>query len=155
MRLLYHDVTRLPEPDEQALAVEYREVDRLLEESDFVSIHVALTTETRHLIGAAQLARMKSTAYLINASRGPVVDENALVAALVDRRIAGAALDVYEHEPRPEPALLTLPNVVLTPHIGSAVVRLREGMADVVVANILAIMDGRRPPNCANPEVYD
>ena len=155
MRLLYHDVTRLPEADEQALALEYRELGDLLEESDFVSIHVALTPATRHLIGAAQLARMKSTAYLISASRGPVVDENALVAALVDRRIAGAALDVYEHEPRPEPALLTLPNVVLTPHIGSAVVELRERMADVVVANIVAIMDGRRPPNCANPEIYD
>jgi phosphoglycerate dehydrogenase-like enzyme len=97
---------------------------------------------------------MKSTAVLINASRGPVVDEPPLVAALVEGRIAGAALDVYEHEPRPEPALLTLPNVVLTPHVGSAVVELRERMAAVVVDNLLAVMDGRRPPNCVNPEVY-
>jgi glyoxylate reductase len=154
MRLLYHDPARLPASEEAALGLEHRELAALLAESDFVSIHVALTPATRHLIGAPELARMRSTAYLINASRGPVVDERALVAALVEGRIAGAALDVYEHEPRPEPALLALPSVVMTPHIGSAVVELREQMAEVVVANILAIMDGRRPPNCANPEIY-
>jgi len=154
MRLLYHDVARLPVDEAQSLGLEYRALHELLEDSDFVSVHVALTPATRHLIGAAELARMKPTAYLINASRGPVVDEAALVAALVAGGIAGAGLDVYEHEPRPEPALLTLPNVVMTPHIGSAVVELRRRMADVVVANILAVMDGRRPPNCANPEIY-
>jgi glyoxylate reductase len=154
MRLLYHDLRRLPADEERALELAYRELDDLLEASDFVSVHAALTPATRHLIGAPELARMKSTAYLINASRGPVVDESALVAALVAGRIAGAGLDVYEHEPRPEPALLALSSVVMTPHIGSAVVELRERMADVVVANILAMMDGRRPPNCANPEIY-
>lgn len=154
MKLLYHDVARLPEGDEKALELEYRELGALLAESDFVTVHVALTRATRHLIGAPELARMKPTAYLINTSRGPVVDEGALVGALVERRIAGAALDVYEHEPRPAPALLTLSNVVMTPHIGSAVVELRERMADVVVDNILALMDGRRPPNCINPEIY-
>jgi glyoxylate reductase len=154
MRLLYHDLRRLPADEERALELAYRELDDLLEASDFVSVHVALTPATRHLIAAPELARMKPTAYLINASRGPVVDERALAAALAEGRIAGAGLDVYEHEPRPEPALLALSSVVMTPHIGSAVVELRERMAEVVVANILAVMEGRRPPNCANPEIY-
>jgi glyoxylate reductase len=125
----------------------------LLAEADFVSVHVALTPETHHLLGARQLAGMKSTAVLINTSRGPVVDEKALAAALADGRLAGAGLDVYEHEPQPEPKLLSLSNVVLAPHIGSAEVGLREQMANVVVDNILALMDGRHPPNCVNPEV--
>lgn len=155
MRLLYHDLRRLPDVDEAAMALEYRTLHRLLEESDFVSLHVMLTQATRHFVGAPELARMKSTAFLVNASRGPVVDEKALVAALLEGRLAGAGLDVYEHEPRPEPALLTLPNVVMTPHVGSAVVELRERMAAVVVDNLLALMDGRRPPNCINPEVFD
>jgi glyoxylate reductase len=97
---------------------------------------------------------MKPSAYLINTSRGPVVDEKALVLALQSRRLAGAGLDVYEREPHPAPELLTLPNVVMTPHIGSAVGELREAMAHVAVDNIVAVMDGRRPPNCVNPEIY-
>jgi glyoxylate reductase len=153
MRLLYHDPRRLDPADEAALGLEYRQFRGLLGDSDFVSLHVMLTPANRHLIGAAELARMKPTAFLVNASRGPVVDERALVAALVEGRIAGAALDVYEREPRPEPALLTLSNVVMTPHIGSAEVELRERMAAVVVDNLLAVMDGHRPPHCANPEV--
>lgn len=155
MRLIYHDRRRLPEADERALALEYRTLAALLGEADFVSVHVALTAETRHLMGPDELGQMKRTACLINTSRGPVVDEKALVAALAAGRLAGAGLDVYEHEPHPEPALLALPNVVMTPHIGSAVVELREQMAHVVADNILAVMDGRRAPNCANPEVYE
>ena len=154
MRLRYHDLVRLTDADEAELGLEYRTMTSLLEESDFVSVHVALTPATRHLVGAPELARMKSTACLINTSRGPIVDEAALVAALVDKRIAGAALDVYEHEPHPEPTLITLPNVVMTPHLGSAVAELRARMADIVVDNVFALMDGRRPPNCFNPEVY-
>src|ERR1700694_3534360 len=100
-------------------------LDRLLAESDFVSIHAPLKPETHHLIGARELGLMKPTSFLVNTARGPIVDEEALARALADRRIAGAGLDVYEHEPRVEAALLTMPNVVLTPHIGSAVAELR------------------------------
>ncbi len=97
---------------------------------------------------------MQPSAMLINTSRGPVVDEPALARALAERRIAGAGLDVFENEPHVEPALLTMPNVVLTPHLGSAVAELREVMANVVVDNILAVLAGRQPPNCWNPEIY-
>jgi glyoxylate reductase len=97
---------------------------------------------------------MKPTAFLVNSSRGPVVDEKALVRALAERRIAGAGLDVYENEPQVEPELLSMQNVVLTPHLGSAVTQLRESMANVVVDNIMAVLDGRQPPNCWNPEIY-
>jgi glyoxylate reductase len=97
---------------------------------------------------------MKPTAYLVNSARGPVVDEKALVRVLKERRIAGAGLDVYENEPLVEPELLAMKNVVLTPHLGSAVTELRESMANVVVDNIVAVLAGRRPPNCWNAEIY-
>jgi lactate dehydrogenase-like 2-hydroxyacid dehydrogenase len=97
---------------------------------------------------------MKATAFFVNTARGAVVDEAALVRALAERRIAGAGLDVFEHEPHVDPALLAMPNVVLTPHVGSAVRELREAMAHIVVDNILAILEGKRPPNCWNPEIY-
>jgi glyoxylate reductase len=97
---------------------------------------------------------MKPTAFLVNTARGPVVDEKALVRALKEKRIAGAGLDVYENEPKVEPDLLTMQNVVLTPHLGSAVKELRESMANVVADNILAVLDGRQPPNCWNREIY-
>ncbi len=154
MRLLYTDPRRLDASVEAALGLGWVSLHELLAEADFVSVHVPLAPATRHLVSARELASMKPTAYLINTSRGPVVDEAALVAALREGRIAGAALDVFEHEPRVAPALLVMPNVVLTPHIGSAEVELRARMADVVVDNILAVLDGRRPPNCANPEIY-
>jgi glyoxylate reductase len=118
------------------------------------TIHAPLKPETHHLMGARELALMKPTAFLVNTARGPIVDEHALARALADRRIAGAGLDVYEHEPRVEAALLTLSNVVLTPHLGSAVAELREAMAHVVVDNIVAVLEGRAPPNCWNPEIY-
>jgi glyoxylate reductase len=97
---------------------------------------------------------MKSTAFLVNTARGPIVSEEALLRALAEKRIAGAGLDVYEHEPRPHPGLLERENVVFSPHTGSAVRELREAMANVVVDNILAVVAGRRPPNCYNPEIY-
>jgi phosphoglycerate dehydrogenase-like enzyme len=106
------------------------------------------------MIGAAELRLMKPTTYFINTARGPLVDEQALVQALSEGRIAGAGLDVFEDEPRPHPELLKLPNVVLTPHVGSAVAELRAAMAHVAVDNICAILEGRRPPNCWNTEIY-
>ena len=154
MRLLYWGPRRLTESVERELDMAYVPLDSLLGESDFVSVHAPLKPETRHLLGARELALMRPSAYLINTARGPIVDEKALVRALAEKRIAGAALDVYEHEPRTEPALLTMANVVLTPHLGSAVAELREAMAHIVVDNIVAVLEGRRPPNCANPEIY-
>ena len=154
MRILYWGPRRIPESEERELGVDHVALDRLLAESDFVSIHAPGKPETHHLIGARELALMKPTAFLVNTARGPIVDEEALVRALADRRIAGAALDVYEHEPQVESALLTMPNVVLTPHLGSAVAELRETMAHVVVDNIVAVLEGRTPPNCWNPAIY-
>ena len=154
MRLLYWGPRRIAESEERELDLVHVPLDRLLAESDFVSIHAPLKPETRHLIGARELALMRPSAFLINTARGPIVDEQALVQALAERRIAGAALDVYEDEPRVNPALLAMDNVVLTPHLGSAVAELREAMAHVVVDNIVAILQGRRPPNCWNPEIY-
>src|SRR5215472_4372318 len=154
MRTLYWGPRRIPEGDERELGLVYVSLDRLLGESDFVSVHAPLKPETVHLIGTRELGLMRSSAFLINTARGPIVDEKALVAALAQRRIAGAALDVFEREPQVEQALLAMPNVVLTPHLGSAVAELREAMAHVVVDNIAAVLEGRRPLNCWNPEVY-
>ena len=154
MRLLYWGPRRLAESTERELDLTYVALDRLLAESDFVSIHAPLKPETTHLLGARELALMRPSAFLINTARGPIVDEKALARALADRRIAGAGLDVYEQEPRVEPALVAMPNVVLTPHLGSAVAELREAMAHVVVDNIVAILEGRKPPNCWNSEIY-
>ena len=119
--------------------------DRLLSTSDVVSIHVPLTPDTRHLIDQPALARMKRSAYLVNVSRGPVVDEAALVWALKNRIIAGAALDVYEEEPKVHTELLALENVLLAPHLGSATTETRTGMADLAVSNVLAVLSGQAP----------
>jgi glyoxylate reductase len=154
MRILYWGPRRIAESEERELGLTYVALDQLLAESDFVSIHAPLKPETHHLIGARELALMKPTAFLVNTARGPIVDEQALARALADRRIGGAGLDVYEHEPRVEASLLTMSNVVLTPHLGSAVAELREAMAHVVVDNIVAVLEGRIPPNCWNPEIY-
>jgi glyoxylate reductase len=154
MRILYTKRHRLEETRETELGVEYRNLDELLSESDFVSIHVALSPQTVHLIGERELRRMRPSAYLVNTARGPIVDEKALVRALREQRIAGAALDVYEHEPMVEPGLINLPNVVLTPHLGSAALDTRERLAGIAVDNIIAVIEGRRPPNIFNPEIY-
>ncbi len=154
MRTLYWTPRRKPENEERAAGLEYVPYDQLLAESDFVSVHAPLNAETRHLVGERELRLMKPTAFLVNSSRGPIVDEKALVRALKERRIAGAGLDVYENEPLVEPELIAMKNVVLTPHLGSAVTELRESMANVVADNILAVLEGRQPPNCWNPEIY-
>jgi len=116
-------------------------------------LHQPSNAETRHMIDDRAFGLMKSTAFLINTARGPVVDEAALVRALSERKIAGAGLDVYEHEPQVDPALSSMRNVVLLPHPGSAVLELREQMANVVADNILAFLKGETPPNCVNPAV--
>jgi len=155
MRTIYWTPRRKPEAEERAAGLVYMPYDQLLAESDFVSVHAPLNAETRHLVGERELGLMKPTAFLVNTARGPIVDEKALVQALKERRIAGAGLDVYENEPLVEPELLTMKNVVLTPHLGSAVTELREAMANVVVDNIVAVMEGRQPPNCWNTEIYE
>jgi glyoxylate reductase len=153
MRVLYWAPRRKPEELERELDMTYVPFDQLLQESDFVSLHSPLRPETRHQIGKRELALMKPTAFLINTARGAIVDEAALVQALSKHQIAGAGLDVFEHEPKVTPALLAMPNVVATPHLGSAVAEVRERMANIVVDNILALLNGKVPPNCVNPEV--
>jgi len=155
MRVIYHDSRRTPEAVEKELALELVSAERLLREADFVSLHVPLMPETRHLIGARELRMMKPTAILVNTSRGPVVDEPALAEALEQRVIAGAGLDVYENEPRVHPLLLKLENVVLAPHIASASVDTRIKMSMMAAENAVAGIEGRRPPNLLNPEVWD
>jgi glyoxylate reductase len=155
MRILYTKRRRLEAARESELAVEYRSLDEVLKESDFVSINAALSPESIHLIGYRELSLMQPSAYLVNTARGPIVDEKALVRALEEKRIAGAALDVYEHEPLVEPGLIKLPNVVLTPHLGSAAIDTRERVADIVVDNVIAVIEGRKPPNLYNPEIYE
>ncbi|MCS7471025.1 D-glycerate dehydrogenase [Stieleria sp. ICT_E10.1] len=152
MRVLYWNRTRLSADEEKTLGVEYRELDEMLGESDFVSIHVALSEQTRHLISTPQLERMKPTATLINTARGAVVDESALVQALRDGTIARAGLDVYEQEPKVEPELLSMQNVVLAPHLGSATVQTRTRMGDLAIENCLAACRGERPPNLVNAQ---
>ena len=153
MKIIYADPRRLPPDQEEKFGTDYRSFDDLLREADFVSLHPQLSPETRHLMSDRQFALMKPTAFVINTSRGPVIDEAALVRALKDKTIAGAGLDVYEHEPQVSPELAAMPNVVLTPHLGSAVLTLREGMAHVVVDNTIALIEGRPPVSCLNPQV--
>jgi glyoxylate reductase len=154
LRVIYHDPRRLAADEEQLLGLTWVPFENLLASSDYVSLHANLSPGTRHLIGAREFKLMKPTAFLINTSRGPIVDEQALIRALTEHRIAGAGLDVFEHEPGIDPVLLGLPNTVITPHMGSAVAELRADMAHVAVDNIMAVLDGRRPPNCWNKEIY-
>jgi glyoxylate reductase len=154
MKILYTDIQPTNRPTEEQCAAKWVTMGELLQHSDFVTLHVPLTPQTRHLIGRAELDMMKRSAFLINTSRGPVVDEAALVEALQSKTIAGAGLDVFEEEPRVNPALLQMDNVFLLPHIGSATFQTREKMSMVAVNNILAVLQGERPPNILNPEIY-
>ncbi len=153
MKILYTDPKRLPLQLERNFEASFRSLDELLREADFVSLHAQSTEKTRHLMGELQFKLMKPSAFVINTARGPVIDEAALVRALQEKTIAGAGLDVYEHEPDVSPELVAMPNVVLTPHLGSAVLSLREGMANVVVDNTIALIEGRAPVSCLNPQV--
>jgi glyoxylate reductase len=155
MPVLYHSRTRADASVEGALGVEYRDLDDLMGEADFVTLHTPLKPSTRHLIDKRRLSLMKPSAILVNASRGPVVDEAALVEALRTGRIWAAGLDVYEREPEVHPGLLELENVVLIPHLGSATVETRTAMASLAAENLLAALEGRRPPCLVNPEVWD
>jgi glyoxylate reductase len=152
MKVLYHDAVRVALDVERGFHAEYRELPALLGEADFVSVHVPLLPETRGLFNAKTFAQMKPTSFLINTSRGPVVDEEALVRALESKQIAGAALDVYEKEPQIHPGLKR-PNVVLAPHIASASLETRTKMACMAAENVVAFFKGQRPPNILNPEV--
>lgn len=146
VKIIYYDIHRNEEL-EKKYNIGYRELDDLLKEADFVSLHTVLTKETRHLISAERLKLMKPTAYLINTSRGPIVDEKALLEVLENKEIAGAALDVFENEPELTPGLTELENVVLTPHIASATKETRDKMAEMAASNIIAALEGQTPPN--------
>lgn len=145
MEIAYHQRHPAPAEVEAALGAERMPLERLLAESDVVSLHCPLTPETHHLIGAAELEAMKPSAVLVNAARGPVVDERALAEALAEGRIAAAGLDVYEREPRVEPGLLELENVVLAPHLGSATVETRTAMAELAARNAISVLSGQGP----------
>jgi glyoxylate reductase len=144
MEILYHNRSRNEEAEEE-LGARYLELDELLRESDFVSIHTPLTDETRHLIGERELGLMRPNSVLVNTSRGPVVDEGSLADALEDKRIFAAGLDVYEEEPKVHPRLLEVENVVLAPHIGSATIETRDRMATLAAENLAAVLRGEEP----------
>jgi glyoxylate reductase len=153
MRVIYNDALRASEDVEKSVNATFVDRETLLADADFISIHVPLLPETRHLFSAEQFTKMKKSAFVINTSRGPVIDETALVAALGAGEIAGAALDVYEHEPKVHAGLIGKKNVVLAPHIASASVETRTKMAQMAVENCVALFYGHKPPNILNPEV--
>jgi len=147
MKIIYTRRNRLDEKVEKELSAQYVSLDDLLQQSDIVSLHCPYSTETHHLISDAQLSKMKKTSYLINTARGPIVNEEALANALLNNTIAGAGLDVYEHEPKVNEKLLKLDNVVLLPHLGSATVETRTAMATTAANNALEILSGSKPLN--------
>ena len=155
MRVLYYDVYRLPPDVEQKFGAEYRDLEDLLREADFVSLHTNLTQQTRHLINADRLAIMKPTAVLVNTSRGPVIDEQALARALKNGQLFAAGLDVFEREPIVHPDLLACENAVVIPHLGSATVHTRLAMANLAVDNLFAALADERPPTLLNPHVWE
>jgi lactate dehydrogenase-like 2-hydroxyacid dehydrogenase len=152
MQIRYHSRHRAPELVERELDARFVDRETLLAESDFLSLHVPLTAETRHLIGASEFARMRPSAFLINTARGPVVDEQALAEALAQHQIAGAALDVFEQEPHVHPSLIGMANVLLAPHVGSATAETRAAMARAAALNLLDLLDGKRVATLLNPE---
>ncbi len=153
MKVLYTDAIRAPLDVENEVKAEYRDLNALLAEADFVSLHVPLTGDTRGMFDVAKLSKMKPTAFLINTSRGPVIDEAALVYALESKKLAGAALDVYENEPFIHSGLKR-PNVVLAPHIASASLETRTKMAVIAAENVVTFFKGKKPANMLNPEAW-
>jgi glyoxylate reductase len=154
MRVLYFQRHRAPESVESEIGAQCVDRETLLHDSDFLSLHVPLTAETQHAIGAQELALMKPGAFLINTARGKVVDEGALVESLERHRLAGAGLDVFEREPHLHPGLVDLSNVVLAPHVGSSTEETRFRMARLAAENLAAMLEGRRPGNVVNPQVF-
>lgn len=152
MRVLYYNRTRLPAEAEQMLNAKYADKETVLRQADYVSLHVPYTDATHHYIGENELALMKDSAYLINTARGPIVDEKALVQALKNETIAGAGLDVYENEPQLEPGLVSLNNVILLPHIGSASIRTRTEMGMLAARNALDVLAGDPCPHVVNED---
>ncbi|MGZ3598150.1 MAG: 2-hydroxyacid dehydrogenase [Syntrophales bacterium] len=153
MPILYHNRSRMSRSEEKELMAKYVDMKTLLSQSDFISLHVPLSEHTRHLIGSQELSLMKPTAYLINTSRGPVVDERALLETLRSGKIGGAGLDVYENEPALTPGLAELENVILLPHVGSGTLETRYRMASMAVENLIAGLSGKVPPNLVNPDI--
>jgi glyoxylate reductase len=154
MKVIYHDVNRPPPEVEREFDAEYRELDDLLAEADFVTLHTVLSEETRHLINAERLRRMKPTAVLVNSSRGPVIDEAALAEAIQDGVIFAAGLDVFEKEPDVHPHLLQQEKAVVIPHLGSATVDTRIAMGLLAAENLIAALEGRKPPTLVNPDAW-
>jgi lactate dehydrogenase-like 2-hydroxyacid dehydrogenase len=154
MRVLYHNRKRLPAKVERQSGAKYVGFEKLLRESDFVSLNMPYSPSSHHLIGTKEIALMKRTAVIVNAARGGVVDDAALIAALKERRIAAAGIDVFEGEPRFNPGFLDLENVALVPHIGSATRATRTAMATLASRNLAAALSGKRPPNLLNPEAW-
>ena len=155
MRILYHEPTEKPE-NRAIKNATYVSLEQLLEESDYVSLHAYLSPTTKGLIGVPQLARMKESAILVNTARGAMVDHDALHRALIEKKIAAAALDVFDPEPVPAGhPLLSLPNVIITPHVASASIATRRKMAEMTLENIQAGLKGERLPYCANPQIYE
>ncbi|HEY0955431.1 MAG TPA: NAD(P)-dependent oxidoreductase, partial [Roseateles sp.] len=153
MNVIYHNRSRLAAETETELGARYVAKDELLRQADHLVLVLPYSAESHHSIAAAEIALMKPTATLINVARGGIVDEDALAAALREQRIAAAGLDVFEGEPRVNPALLTLPNVVLTPHIASATLPTRIAMATLAADNLVAALTSRPPPTPLNPQV--
>ncbi|MEM2357311.1 MAG: D-glycerate dehydrogenase, partial [Candidatus Bathyarchaeia archaeon] len=154
MKKIYFNRSKLPKEIEEKYGLTYKPLEELLKEADFVTIHTPLTKETYHMIGEDQLKLMKRTSILINTARGAVINENALIKALKEKWIAGAALDVFEKEPiNPDNPLLELDNVVVTPHIGSATKETRIKMAEIAAKNLVSVLKGELPIYLVNPEV--
>jgi gluconate 2-dehydrogenase len=154
MKVIYHNRSRLPADKEAACRATWVDKAALLREADFLVLLLPYSAESHHIIGAAELALMKPTAHLINVARGGIVDDAALISALRQRRLSGAALDVFEGEPKLNPGFLELDNVTLTPHIGSSSRATRMAMAMTAANNLIAALSGQRPPNLINPEVW-
>jgi len=155
MKIIYYNRTRLSEKLEQELGLEYMPQEEVIKNADFLTFHCSFNPSMRHMIGAKEIASMKPTAFLINAARGPLIDEAALLDALKNKVIAGAALDVYEFEPKVTPGLEELDNVVLCPHLGNATIETRDAMAEIAAKNIIFVLKGEKPISCVNSEIYN
>lgn len=150
MKIVYTQRHHLKEDEEKELHAVFLEKDELIKQSDVISLHLPLTKNTHHLLGAKEFATMKKTSFLINAARGPLIDENALLQSLKEKQLAGAALDVYEHEPKVDDQFKQMKNVILTPHIGNATIEARNAMAEFVAKNVVSVLNGEKPKYIVN-----